>query len=81
MPIGQQRISHPIAFFGLTTGLGENNAAQIVAEMARKEGFSLEFLHWGEMSRLRGGGDEIRTDETLSLQKSSISGRNSAIAS
>ena len=37
-------------------GLGEKNTARIVDEMARKGGFSLEFLYLHEMSRLRGGG-------------------------
>ena len=62
MPIGQQRISHPVASFGLRMGLGEKNTAQTVDEMARKEGLSLEFLYLREMPRLRGSGrSRVRT--------------------
>ena len=74
MPIGQQRISHPIASFGLRMGLGEKNATQIVVEIGRKEGFSLEFLYLYEMPRLRGGGrSHVRT---LLRPNSLLTGKN-----
>ena len=74
MPIGQQRISHPIASFGLRMGLGEKNAAQIVVEMGRKGGFSLEFLYSGEMPRL--GAVDAVACELFSAFNSLPAGKN-----